>query len=1658
MNLSLKSILFILMEDIISHQLSSVQFDFYTANDIRKMSVKQITEPVAFDTLGRPVLGGLYDPALGVSPYDKTPVCVTCGLDSVECPGHFGHIELPACVYNPFNIGLINKLLNSKCFHCHKLRLREKDKNYFYFRILLIKLGLINESEKLKSILSNVVFRDDNSIANKISYFIKTLDIGIKSYDEDNTHFNLQEVMKIKNEGSEGSIYNTEANTTLDEEGNLRSTDKKGEKDCALQAELRQFKEKEFELILLKIKDKIKQQSVGNVLNDQNTDIQLHLKTILKEFWGATKLQKCPNCNSFAIKVKKQGYLKFFKYPLSDKKKKQMKFSGISTTKEALDGEKSREQTTDKKKKVKKTKSLSPGHYESDDVDEDDEIGNSEKVSSNEAKYLHPEEVKELLKRLWNRDRDLLSLIFGNIFKNPTRKNLFCIESSGVDIFFLETILVPPIRFRPENRGGGDGGVFLHHQSVMLTKIINVNSDMRLYSKQLAESLSKGKSPQNNSELLINQSRETLEKIASFKDLVSKWIELQEHVNMLYDGSKASKLQDKETNGIRQLLEKKEGIFRMKMMGKRVNYAGRSVVSPDPMISTGEVGVPLHIAVKMTIPEEVTDFNRKRLKQLIMNGPLKHPGANMIETIGGKKILLDSVKQEIRLNKLARSLDDDLKDDKTNKFKVKTVFRHLQNGDALLVNRQPTLHRPSIMSHRAKILPGEKTIRLHYSNCSSYNADFDGDEMNIHLLQSQIARQEAYSISNTENQYIVPTSGNPIRGLIQDSVVSSVLLTLKDNFFTRQEFFQLVYSSLESTLNSNTISHIVIPEPAIFKPKMLWTGKQVVSCVLKSLITKHPIFGHEDQKYSNRKVGHGLNMEIKTRIGEDKWTASHKNEAHLIIRDNDLLTGIVDKNQIGNSGFGIVHSYYELYGPSYAGELLTTFCKLFINYLQFFHGYTCGVGDLILNTEINLKRRADSQNILKEGMSALAKNFGMDNFELTHDNYSKRAFITKQNFSEELISLPPKIQEEAKRMVRNQNFKITEDSFKDKSSIIKELEALESNDPAILQRIDDLEISLKNEEMIEELRTKIHEMVLKDDSIEEHLDSVVKGATNDASKCLNFWINNGLIKRFPDNLFALMVLTGAKGSNLNHTLISCLLGQQELEGRRVPRMASGRTLPSFKIFDPNPRSGGYIIDRFSTGIRLQEFFFHCMAGREGLIDTAVKTSRSGYLQRCLVKHLEQLVVHYDNTVRDTDGKVIQFLYGEDGIDPVNSNYINNYDFIQNNHESYLLKYNPQKLVDLNMDCKSVKRYIKENPDFLKDYDTVLSKYSPSTFIGSKSNKVIENSGKYALKLKDQFRKKFSTIVDLKYFNSLVHPGENVGIIAAQGIGEPSTQMTLNTFHLAGHGGANVTLGIPRLREILMTSENNIKTPIMILVPRDGCNEKDIQKVGKYFENFYLIDIVKEINISNSLNYNQHGKAFERVYNFDITLENMSDIYEYFECKYDTLDHIIKSKFLPTLSRTIHKHFKLAKDSVNEPIQQSKFKESKLGNASNMEEAVEKDNLSEQDIKAEFKEEEADKSRSDTESEVEKDEKEENDEDEKEVEDDAEDEEDAHENKQENTSVHNNIKKENGNGKEKEKYYFSTNDVQIRDAKLHKTGKLVFTIVLAYSQKPILLKK
>jgi DNA-directed RNA polymerase I subunit RPA1 len=299
----------------------------------------------------------------------------------------------------------------------------------------------------------------------------------------------------------------------------------------------------------------------------------------------------------------------------------------------------------------------------------------------------------------------------------------------GYHIFFRRCLPVVPNKFRPLSRLGDD--VYDHPQNSALQLILNLLADIH---------------------------RSSTSNITSHQH-VTNCLELQMAVNGLID-STLKKNNSSNLNGIRQLLEKKEGIFRKNIMGKRVNYAARSVISPDPYIASGDMGIPLKIAKKLTYPESVTTHNIQEFKQLVINGSEKYPGAVAVEDEKGWIISIWRLGVQQR-EAIARVLVK-------NKFMItqgslddlsKVIYRHLRDGDFLITNRQPTLHKPGLMAHRARVLKSERTIRIHYINCSCFNADFDGDEINLHLPQDLLSQSEEFNIVHADHQYITPTNG-----------------------------------------------------------------------------------------------------------------------------------------------------------------------------------------------------------------------------------------------------------------------------------------------------------------------------------------------------------------------------------------------------------------------------------------------------------------------------------------------------------------------------------------------------------------------------------------------------------------------------------------------------------------------------------------------------------------------------------------------------------------------------------------------------------------------------------------------------------------------------------------------------------------------------------
>lgn len=967
-------------------------------------------------------------------------------------------------------------------------------------------------------------------------------------------------------------------------------------------------------------------------------------------------------------------------------------------------------------------------------------------VARSEPTFMTPIEAQNHLRALWTNYSDFI-MALAPVLRNVKREH-------PTDAFFVEVVAVPPPKVRPVN--------FIrdkmneHPQTLVFQQIL----EHCIVTQQIAHMVSGG-----TEEDLGVESRMFYAAIPGetpTEKLHHAWQGLQTAVDSLVDSELGTAGKQANSAGLKQLVSKKEGLIRMHMMGKRVNFAGRTVITPDPNLGVDEIGIPEDFAKILTYPTPVTAWNVSALRDAVLNGPNVYPGATTVHTDNGK-VLRVSEKSVTQREGVAKRL---LTPSESNSGarKTKMVRRHLRAGDVLLLNRQPTLHRPSIMAHKARVLKGERTFRLHYANCKAYNADFDGDEMNAHFPQSENARAEAMLLVEVGQQYLVPKDGSPLSGLIQDHVVACARLAVRGRFFARAEFCYLLHAALPALPDRARL-----PRPSALKPSRLWSGKQLLSAVLLNCLPsgRPPPTLTDTCKVPAR--AWTTEQPRPWRAGGTPLRGNQMTEAEVIIRDGELLCGILDKKHIGSTPYGLAHCVYELYGGSSCMRFLSALGRLFTAFLQR-EGFTLGVRDILVVPSADKKREQLLRDVAGVGPLAIANALDLP--------------TPKGNTSED--GLPPGAHDHLTRSVAGDK--------RQRAAI--------------------------------------------DNAYKQMLDPVADAV---ARACMP----SGLLEPFPANNLQLMVISGAKGSTVNTLQISCLLGQIELEGRRPPPLVSGKPLPSFRCMESAPRAGGFVAGRFLTGIRPQEFFFHCMAGREGLIDTAVKTSRSGYLQRCLVKHLEGLVVAYDGTVRDSDGSIVQYAYGEDGLDVTRAQFFKQpqMSILANNYKAFADTKAVEYLRSA-CDIEAIKKAKKQVRRWQRHErrrssggaaestraprvsgartwtpDPVAAHFPPSSALEAASERMEALlktlSGDEAEEQRDALL--------LRAAGARAAAGEPVGVLAAQSVGEPSTQMTLNTFHFAGRGEMNVTLGIPRLREVLMLASRNPKTPSVTVPLRDGAD-------------------------------------------------------------------------------------------------------------------------------------------------------------------------------------------------------------------------------------------
>ncbi|MHA1237808.1 MAG: DNA-directed RNA polymerase subunit A' [Candidatus Odinarchaeia archaeon] len=618
----------------------------------------------------------------------------------------------------------------------------------------------------------------------------------------------------------------------------------------------------------------------------------------------------------------------------------------------------------------------------------------------------------------------------------------------------------------------------------------------------------------------INQRlRENIEAGAPQLIVEDLWELLQYHVTTYFDNEVSGIPPARHRSGrvlrtLAQRLKGKEGRFRSNLSGKRVDFSARTVISPDPNLSINEVGVPEDIAKILTVPERVTEWNIEDLKELVIKGPNSVEGANYIIRSDGRRIDLRFVKDR---ETIAESLKPDF-----------IVERHLRDGDIVLFNRQPSLHRMSIMAHEVKVMP-YRTFRLNLCVCPPYNADFDGDEMNLHVPQGEEARAEARILMRVQEQILTPRYGGPIIGGIQDFISAAYLLTRKSTFLTRGEVSQLLIAAGYFG---------ELPEPTIKKPKELWSGKQIFSLLIPE----------------------GLNISFKAKICR-KCSECVKEECpfdgYVIVRDGKLLFGVVDKKAFGaGQPDSIFHRIVKDYGSNEARRFLDSVTRMLIQYISKL-GFTMGIDDIELEREAELR----IQEVLNEAKKKV---------ERLIETYKRG----------ELQRIPGKTLEET----------------------------LESR---IMQELA-------------EARDKAGSIAEEYLGIDKHT--------------------------------VIMTKTGARGNPLNLAQMAACVGQQSVRGERIKRGYRNRTLPHFKPGDLGAEAHGFVSSCYIKGLSPIEFFFHAMGGREGLVDTAVRTSTSGYMQRRLINALQDVKVEYDSTVRSAGGEIIQFKYGEDGVDPAKSDH------------------------------------------------------------------------------------------------------------------------------------------------------------------------------------------------------------------------------------------------------------------------------------------------------------------------------------------------------------------------------------------------------------------
>ncbi|KJZ77416.1 DNA-directed RNA polymerase III subunit RPC1 [Hirsutella minnesotensis 3608] len=942
--------------------------------------------------------------------------------------------------------------------------------------------------------------------------------------------------------------------------------------------------------------------------------------------------------------------------------------------------------------------------------------------SFNEAKRENPELQKHLRKAM----EDLNPLRVLNLFKmiSPTDCELLGLDPAEgrPEMFIWQFVPAPPVCIRPSVQQDTAS-----NEDDITTKL----ADIVWVSGMIRSALQKG---------------------SPIQTIMEQWEYLQTQIAM-YVNSDVPGLQQpgfgKPSRGFCQRLKGKQGRFRGNLSGKRVDFSGRTVISPDPNLGIDQVAVPQLVAKNLTYPEMVNRQNIEKLRQCVKNGCDVWPGAQCIlkkEEGGHYKYNLKFGNREHAARGL--SFGD-------------IVERHLEDGDIVLFNRQPSLHKLSIMSHLVKVRPW-KTFRLNECVCNPYNADFDGDEMNLHVPQTEEARAEAINLMGVKYNLATPKNGEPIIAATQDFITAAFLLSGKDCFFDRKTFTFICMHMMDGK------TPLELPPPAIIVPQCMWTGKQVFSVMMRP----------------NKQCQVKVNLDAKCRAYKNRpgqCPDMDPNDGWLVVRNSEVMCGRMDKSTVGSGKKdSIFYIILRDFGPDEAVVAMNRLAKLCARMLTN-RGFSIGIGDVFPTDPL----KAEKEN---------------------------------------LVSIAYK-------------------------------------------QCDDLIETFKQGKLEKAPGC----------NIEQTLENLISGILSKVRQQAGMYCIDTLSR---NNAPLVMAMSGSKGSYINVAQMVAIVGQQIIGGQRVPDGFQDRSLPHFHKNARQPPSKGFVKNSFYSGLFPTEFLFHAISGREGLVDTAVKTAETGYMSRRLMKSLEDLSTQYDDTVRTSGGGIVQFQFGADKLDPVdmegsaepvhfqrtwthaetltwdNTEPTMSPDEIRAFCESMLVgerKRLPRKGLlgeDLEYDDgtdygidehESARRFLKTIESHVGGLASNLERVRKLAGFEVQRPTAQAHVDRTARVTPTTLRLFIRMCLE-KYKKAHVEPGHAVGAVGAQSIGEPGTQMTLKTFHFAGVAGMSITQGVPRIKEIINASKT-ISTPV-ITCPLLNNEQIEAARVVKgRIEKTYVSDVL-----------------------------------------------------------------------------------------------------------------------------------------------------------------------------------------------------------------------